>query len=311
MSILSSALAALSLWTGGVRPLNWPKPMPVKCASPAPPVASFPDLLNNDGSYFLYNATTLSLLRYNSANTLVWTLAPTELNASCTGILAVFPDYANSRIYVFGTNGGTTTYFGFTTITAKSYTHRGTSTITASGPYFMDRRSDGNFQVYGVNNGNMVQQTLTESTGAIGAQTPFTLGGMATNILQNVSLFANGALSFYMTADATALFSLTAYPSHVTTSAYHSGGEIVLNICRGGNRRAIGISATNLGGLTGLMESSTTAGFALGAQPNGPQVSLVSGGLISGSITPIPRDFDRAEFDAFIYRCADMMGLPR
>lgn len=302
MSLMSSVVAGLSQWAGGVKALNWPRPLPVKQFPIHTTTTNFffPDILAADGSGWLVTGTGTTLSRYGPTGTLIYTLAPSEINALATSFIGVCPDYATGRLYVACDNGSTTLYFGFTTLATKAITQRGTGVTTtlANRFSFMDKVGS-DFALIASNANNTAPVTesaiITESTGAISAATAFRLGGVSV-VAGNGSLL-NG--SFYVSRDRSMVMDIGMNSNTVAT-------HLSMRVQRGGGFGSLPLSATNYGAVLPAVVSNTR----VGAIANGDSVvSLVMTADAFG-VSTLPRNYSRTDFDAFLNRVADNMGLP-
>lgn len=288
MSLISAALAALSQWNSGIKPPLAPKPYPARWNHVAAVGSQnlIPDTATNDGSTFQLKTGTVT--RYSPTGAVVYTVAPTDIDASATDILGIAIDTANQRLYMLAAWGGTNVRLAYTALAAKSLTIRTGQAVTlnATRTCFIRAANGVDFLLYTSQTAapqTTWVHTITEATGAITAAATFRLSGVDPRI--SATGQNRGA---YVTADQTMVIQIVS-------------GAIWLN--RGGG---FGVMPWASAGIGTFEINGATQGF------------LTSGdGLIStwgdGSTTEFlfPKTFIRAEFDGFLQRAADFMGLPR
>jgi hypothetical protein len=204
MSIISASLAALSQWNSGIKPPLAPRPYPCKFFREQS-LLTIPDTATNDGSVFRFLPG--SITRFGPTGATIYSIAPSELDASATEFLGMAVDTANSRLYMLVQWGDANIRLGWTTLAAKSITTRAAQAVALIGAAYDQRMAflraaNGvDFVLYmHVNSTTPETQvhTITESTGAITAGAPFLLGGVA----PRVAAVGSQRLS-YVTADQT------------------------------------------------------------------------------------------------------------
>jgi hypothetical protein len=293
MSILGSVLAALNQFYGA-KPLAWPKPVanreyPIQ-------VPFIPDLVAADGSGWGVNSSYNTWTRYGPTGTAVYTVSIADINAGATIIAAVYPDYITGRLYFYATGGGNA-WLAFTPFASKAMTVRAATTPTTASASVYLEKVGADFTIWSTNTNvaapAMDSATITESTGAMGASSPFRLNGV--NVLA-APAFAFYPPGFYITADR-----------KIVASIYIvAGASLAIQLSRGGGFRVVSFAATNFGSTFNSASPSHTAGAVV----NGDQVTILHS-FTTGGTTMFPRHYNRAEFDAFLNRACDFAGLPQ
>jgi hypothetical protein len=291
MSLISAALAALSQWNSGIKPPLAPRPYPCKFYS-TESVGSLlhvPDTATNDGSVFRFQGGIIT--RIGPTGTTIYTIEPTEIDASATETLAFAIDSVNNRLYVLVQWGAANIRLAFTPLASKSLTMRAAQTVTLLGGVgsrlCMNRAPNGVDFVLFMHASSPPQatqvHTITESTGAITAASAFTLGGVAPRINT-----VGGQRHGYVTLDQTMMI-------QIVSSA------IWMN--RGGGWAIFPWAAAGLGysNDTGSTQGFMTTGDGI--------ISTYGDG--GGGEWLFPKTYVRAEFDAWLQRAADFMGLPK
>ncbi|MCA3067476.1 MAG: hypothetical protein ING73_11215 [Rhodocyclaceae bacterium] len=283
MSLISAGLSALSQWYGGVKPLVWPTARPYKQNAVVSAYSLFmPDTVTNDGSVFrLQNGT---VTRIGATGATVYTVNPTDIDASAGEISGMAIDSANSRLYMLASWGGTNQRLAFTPLATKSITARTAQAVTHGSRVCFIRAANGVDFLNYTGSGTSIASvhTITESTGAISAATAFTLGGVTPRI-SNVGANRHA----YVTQDA-------------QIAMQTDGAYFMLN--RGGGFSYLPMQTTNYG---------------YGPDLSNTQGCMTSGdGLVTmfgdgGGEKLFPKTYVRAEFDAFLHRLCDFAGLPR
>lgn len=304
MGLFDSVSNALSLFYGGVKPLVWPKPLGIKCypgGNGSGNAGFIPDLNSADGAGWSLGNLGATLVRIGATGSTVYTVTPAaDINAAATQINAVFVDYANSKIYMLASNGGTNLYLAYSTLAAKAMTVRAMTTnpFTGNSVGFALNRSGSDFIVYAdtgtIGAPAMQSATLTESTGAIAAASAFRLGGVAVG-----GYVTHNPCGFYVSADASIV---------MTIRASGANQQPLMLLQRGGSFANLPLSVTNYP----LVFSYTGVGsYAHGAIINGDAVTLASGINLSENIINFPRHYSRSDFDAFLNRACDYAGILR
>ncbi len=283
MGLMGTVLAALNTYNGGVRPLIVPRQLAIK-AHPLAATMLYPDLSVLDGSG--WSIASGQVQRIGPMGTVIYTIVPTEINASASIFLGFFPDYATGRLYLLAADASITTWFAFTTLSAKAITVRGTpgTRLLSSSYAFLHKLASGDFGYFASSSSSLISRcTITEASGATSAGASVTHGGVSVaGAYQFSTTIGNG--SFYFSADETV----------------HAGLNVEgLLISRGGRRGiipqqmvpefvAIQYTQIHLNG-TSVMVSVANSGYGVCA----------------------PRNFARTDFDDFLNACADRIGLPK
>jgi hypothetical protein len=286
MSIKSDIVAAISQFFSGVKPLNWPRPLECKQFPMGNVTVGdglfVPDLLAGDGSGWLY-VSNGSLVRIGPTGTTIYTIAIAEIDANASTI-AIFPDYANNRLWILGFWAGNMR-LAWTPRATKAITQvpAGAHTFAATAYMHLARAANGvDFLVYMTNQSltaPLVEvATVNAATGVVSAAAPFRLGG--------VSVFATQFS--YVTADSAVVANIR-NQTHIVIS-------------RGGGFAQVALGATNMGT---QISANSVHGFLV----NGDAVTRYNN--TNDGFLSMPKHFPRADLDAFLHRVADWAGLPR
>lgn len=259
--------------------IQWPKPVAIKLGTVDP--SAIPDLASADGAYWIVSAATFA--RYSATGTLVYSIAAADLNASVTNICAVYIDYTAAKVFLIGKHGADNYNFADTALATNTLSARGTVALTTpivTTGAILRRITDGsgNFNLYLVDANTVRKTTITESTGAMTAYTNLTTGGLDIRGM-NYGTYPR----CYISADEKIIFAM---------------GQSYIGVNRGG------ITSIVTGRQTSA-DVDSRLGVTVGIPvPNGRGLTLLGSAYIA-------RQYNQAEFLAFMHKCADAAGCPK